>query len=82
MKFKAEARRNKLVDLWAADLLGMTGDAAAAYAKETVVADIAEHGEEDVYRKLAADLGALATETTIRAKMTELMKEAKRQMME
>ena len=82
MKFKAEARRNKLVGLWAAGLLGKTGDAAAAYAREMVAADIAEHGDEDVYRRLATDLGTLATEATIRAKMAELMSEAKRQMME
>jgi len=82
MKFKAEARRNKLVGLWAAELLGKTGDAATAYAKEVISADIEEHGEEDVFRKLSADLGTRADAATIRAKMAALMDEAKRQIMD
>jgi len=81
LKFKAEARRNKLVGLWAAGLMGKSGDAAAAYARECVAADFEEAGDEDVYRKLAADLGNLADETTIRTQMVELMVEAKRQIM-
>ncbi len=81
MKFKAEARRNKLLGLWAAGLLGKSEAEAAAYAKDVVAADFQEAGEEDVYRKLAADLGARADEATIRAKMAELMIEAKRQIM-
>ena len=81
MKFKAEARRNKLLGLWAAGLLGKTGDEAAAYAKEVVMADFEEAGDEDVYRKVAGDLGGNATEVQIRTKMVELMVEAKRQIM-
>jgi len=81
MKFKAEARRNKLLGLWAAGLLGMSDADAAGYAKEVVAADFQEAGDEDVFRKLAADLGAKADEATIRAKMAELMIEAKRQIM-
>ena len=81
LKFKAEARRNKLLGLWVAGLLGKSGDAAAAYAKEVVASDFAEAGDEDVFRKVAADLGAKADEATIRAKMVELMAEAKRQIM-
>ncbi|WP_343078743.1 DUF1476 domain-containing protein [Ostreiculturibacter nitratireducens] len=81
MKFKAEARRNKLLGLWAAELMGKSGDAAAAYAKEVVASDFEEAGDEDVYRKIAGDLGDLADETEIRSKMTELMAEAKRQIM-
>lgn len=81
LKFKAEARRNKLLGLWAAGLLGQSGDAAAAYAKEVVASDFAEAGDEDVFRKVAADLGDKADEATIRAKMAELMAEAKRQIM-
>lgn len=81
MKFRAEARRNKLLGLWAAGLLGKDGDAAAAYAKEVVAADFEEAGDEDVYRKVAADLGSRADEAVIRAKMAELMIEAKRQVM-
>jgi hypothetical protein len=82
LRFKAEARRNKLLGLWAAGLLGKEGDAAAAYAKEVVAADFEEAGDEDVYRKVSADLGDKANETTIRTKMVELMAEAKRQVMD
>ena len=82
MQFKAEARRNKLLGLWAADLMGKSGDDAAEYAKEVVKADFEEAGDEDVYRKVAGDLGDKADESTIRAKMTELMAEAKAQLMD
>ena len=57
-KFKAEARRNKLLGLWAAEKLGIAGDAAAAYAKEVVAADFEEAGDGDVLRKVAGDLAA------------------------
>lgn len=79
MQFRAEARRDKLVGLWAAELLGKTADEAAAYAAEVVSADIEEPGMEDVMRKLTADLGSKATDAEIRAKMTELLAVAKRQ---
>ena len=82
MQFKAEARRNKLLGLWAAELLGKSGDDAAAYAREVIKADFEEAGDEDVYRKVAGDLGDAADEATIRAKMTELMSLAKAQLME
>lgn len=82
MQFKAEARRNKLLGLWAADLMGKSGDDAEAYAKEVVKADFEEAGDEDVYRKVAGDLGAKATEAEIRAKMAELMAVAKSQLLE
>ena len=81
MQFKAEARRNKLLGLWAADLLGKTGDDAAAYAKEVVKADFEEAGHEDVVRKVAGDLGDKSNADAIRAKMDELMVEAKTQLM-
>jgi hypothetical protein len=81
MQFKAEARRNKLLGLWAADLLGKSGDEAAAYATEVVKSDFEEAGEEDVYRKVSGDLGDRAEEATIRSKMAELMIEAKSQVM-
>ncbi len=81
MQFKAEARRNKLLGLWAADLLGKTGEAADDYAREVVKSDFEEAGDEDVYRKVSGDLGAKADEATIRAKMSELMAEAKAQVM-
>lgn len=82
LQFRADARRNRLVGLWAAELMGKSGAEAADYAKEVVAADFEEAGDEDVYRKLAADLGARADETTIRSKMAELMAVAKRQIME
>ncbi len=81
LKFKAEARRNKLLGLWAAGLLGKSGDAAAAYAREVIASDFAEAGDEDVFRKVAADLGDQTDAATLRDKMAELMAEAKRQIM-
>ncbi len=81
MQFKAEARRNRLLGLWAAELLGKEGEAAADYAKEVVKADFEEAGDEDVYRKVAGDLGDRADERTIRAKMAELSVTAKAQLM-
>lgn len=74
LKFKAEARRNKLLGLWAAELLGKTGDEAAAYAKEVVASDFDEAGDADVLRKVAKDLaGKGVTEQQVRAKMDELV---------
>ena len=81
MQFRAEARRNKLLGLWAADLRGVTGDDAAAYAREVVAADFEEPGIEDVVRKVAADLGDKATTDQIRVKMADLMGTAKGQLM-
>jgi hypothetical protein len=82
MQFKAEARRNKLLGLWAAELLGKTGEDAQAYAKEVVKADFEEAGHEDVVRKVAGDLGSKSTEQEIRAKMSELLAVAKAQLLE
>ena len=82
MQFKAEARRNKLLGLWAADLLGKSGDEAAAYAAEVVKADFEEAGHEDVVRKVAGDLGDKSDPDAIRAKIAELLVEAKAQIME
>ena len=81
MQFKAEARRNKLLGLWAADLMGKSGDAAAEYAKEVVKADFEEAGHEDVVRKVSGDLGGKASDDEIRAKMAELLIQAKAQLM-
>jgi len=72
MGFKAEARRNKLIGLWAAGLLGKAD--ADAYAKEVVASDFEEAGDEDVLRKLRADLsagGVSITDDELRAKMKE-----------
>ncbi len=82
MQFKADARRNKLLGLWAAELMGKSGDDAAEYAREVVKSDFEEAGDEDVYRKVSGDLGTLADEATIRAKMAALMTEAKAQLMQ
>ena len=82
LQFKADARRNRLLGLWAADLLGKDESQAQAYAKEVVVSDFEESGHEDVVRKLVADLDGKADEQTIRAKMDELMTEARRQIAE
>lgn len=81
LRFKATARRNKLLGLWAAGLLGKTGADADAYAREVIIAEMEEEGDEDVYRKVAGDLGDKATEATIRAKMSDLLAEAKRQVL-
>ena len=77
-RFKAEARRNKLLGLWAASQLGMSGDAASAYAKQVVAADFEEAGD-GVFRKVKGDLdakGIATTEVLLRAKMDELMAQA------
>jgi len=78
-KFKAEARRNKLLGLWAAEKLGLTGDAATAYSKEVVAADFEEAGDQDVQNKVVKDFtdkGVAVSAAEVRAKMTELMAEA------
>ncbi len=81
MQFKAAARRNKLLGLWAAELMGKSGDDAAAYASEVIKSDFEEAGDDDVLRKVAGDLGDKSDADTIRAKMTELMTEAKAQLL-
>jgi hypothetical protein len=82
MQFNAQARRNKLLGLWAADLMGIVGDEAAAYAKTVVIADLEEAGEEDVFRKVAADFEAKGVAVdNLRVKMFELMAVAKTQLL-
>lgn len=79
LKFKASARRNKLLGLWAADIMGITGDEAGNYAKSVVLADLEEPGEEDVYRKIRRDFddaGVDRSEHQIRRAMAELMDKA------
>lgn len=80
MRFKADARRNKLLGLWAADLMGKTGEDADAYAREVIKADFEEAGHEDVVRKVSGDLDGKATDDEIRAKMAELLLVAKEQL--
>ena len=82
MQFKAEARRNKLLGLWVAELLGKSDDEAKAYATEVVKSDFEEAGDEDVYRKVSGDLGDKSSEADIRAKMAELLGVAKAQLMD
>ena len=79
LRFKAEARRYRLLGEWAAGLLGKTGDDARTYALTVVTSDFEEPGEDDVFRKLSEDLAGRADEATIRAKMVELREEARRQ---
>ncbi|WP_121061929.1 DUF1476 domain-containing protein [Chachezhania antarctica] len=81
MQFRAVARRNKMVGLWAAGLMGKTAGEAAEYAKSVVIADFEEAGHEDVVRKVKADLGDKATEDEIRATMEELLPVAKAEIM-
>ncbi len=81
MQFKAVARRNKLVGLWAAGLMGKSGDEADSYAREVVKADFEEASHEDVIRKLKGDLGDLADDRTIRTKMDEMLAVAKDQLL-
>lgn len=82
MQFKAVARRNKKLGLWAAGVLGKTGADAEAYAMDVIRADFEEEGHEDVFRKVSADLGSHADEAAIRAKMAELLAEAKAELAE
>jgi len=79
LKFRATARRNKLLGLWAAEKLGLAGDEAQAYAREIVKADLAEPGEEDVFRKVRSDFDAKGvgqSDHQIRRMMVECMAEA------
>jgi hypothetical protein len=81
LRFRAEARRNKLLGLWAAGVMGKSATEADDYAMQVVASDFEEAGDEDVYRKVAADLGDKAQEAEIRAKMAEMMIEAQRQIL-
>jgi len=83
LKFRATARRNKLLGLWAAEKLGLAGDEAQAYAREIVKADLAEPGEEDVFRKVRSDFdakGIAESDHQIRRMMSELMAAAVNQL--
>ena len=79
LRFKANARRNKLLGMWAAEKLGLAGPAADAYAKEVVMADFEEAGDNDVFRKLRKDFdakGVAQSDHQIRRTMDELMEQA------
>ncbi|SDP03651.1 hypothetical protein SAMN05428967_0965 [Phyllobacterium sp. YR620] len=82
LRFRAEARRNKLLGQWAAEKLGKSGDEADAYVKEVIKADFQEAGDDDVFRKIRADFDTAGIDTSdhrIRRTMEELMVEAIRQ---
>jgi hypothetical protein len=79
VRFKARARRNKLLGLWAADQLGLAGDAAEAYAKDIVIADFEGRGDDDVFARIRRDFDAKAvaqSDHQIRRTMEELMAKA------
>jgi hypothetical protein len=81
--FKVMARRNKLLGLWAAEKMGLTGEAADAYAKEVVASDFVEAGDHDVFRKVKADLaakGADVSDHAIHREMAELLETARAQL--
>lgn len=82
LEFKATVRRNKLLGLWAAELMGLSGDDADAYAKEVVKADFEEVGEEDVFRKIRGDFDAKGVDQSdhqIRRQMADLLSKARDQ---
>ncbi len=82
LTFKANARRAKLMGLWAADLMGIEGEAADAYAREVVSADLEEVGDDDLFAKIKGDLdgkGVDASEHQIRRQMEELLGVARQQ---
>ena len=72
-KFKIAARTNKLLGLWAADLMGKTGDDAESYALEVVKSDFEKPGHDDVIEKVAGDFNGEASEDEVRAKRGELL---------
>ena len=79
LRFKANARRNKLLGLWAAEKLGISGDAANVYAKEVVMADFEESGDDDVFKKVRKDLdakGVTVSDPDLRRTMVDLMEKA------
>jgi hypothetical protein len=78
-KFKSMARRNRMLGNWAAEKLGLSGDAVAAYAKEVVASDFEKAGDDDVLQKVARDFeakGVKIEQSAIRAKMNELLEQA------
>ncbi len=82
LQFKAQARRNKLLGLWAAEKFGLSGEEAESYSKEVVLSDLEEPGDEDVFRKVRADFDARGVEQTdhqIRRTMDELLATAMEQ---
>ena len=84
-RFKIEVRRSKLFGLWVAELMGLTGDDATAYAKTLVMADLEEPGHEDLLRQAKSDLHFKKIDYSNHRfdhKLEELWIEAERQVME
>ena len=84
-EFKAAARRNKLLGLWVAELIGLKGADADAYAMDVVKSDLEELGDEDVYRKVKGDLEAHNSDTSehrVRKAMAELLETARQQIID
>ena len=79
LQFKAEARRNKLIGLWAADLLGKMGIEAEEYALDVIRSDFEQPGDDDVIRKLTAEFEHKASESEIRSQLVAFMIKAKEQ---
>jgi hypothetical protein len=85
MEFRIAARRNRLLGVWAADLMGLTAEETDAYAKAVVQADFEEAGDEDVIRKLVSDLtaaGVEVDEVVVREAINDKFVEARRQLMQ
>lgn len=83
-QFKVMARRNKLLGQWAAGVMGLSGPDADSYAREVVVSDLEEPGDEDVFRKVRADFdkkGIQRTDAQIREQMAELLPVAREQVL-
>jgi len=81
-EFRAQARRARLTGLWAAELMGMSGAPADAYARSVILSDLEEAGAEDLFRKVKADLvakGVAPSDHMIRARMEEFLIEARKQ---
>ena len=79
LRFKANARRNRMLGAWAAEKIGLTGDAASAYAKEVVMAEFEEGGDHDVFKKVRKDLdakGVTLSDQELRRAMNDLMEKA------
>ncbi len=80
LEFKANARRNKMLGLWAAEKLGLSGDEAERYAGEVIAADLEEAGDEDVFRKVRKDFdakGVAVSDVELRHEMTRLLDQAR-----
>jgi len=82
MKFRAEALRNKLLALWAADLLGKTGDDALAYAGDVTRVAVGKAGDDDIVLKVSTDLGDQSSDAEVRQKLDDMLLVAKGKILE